>query len=246
MSGEDLGLLTEDKNTFELSIGDLMAALLLIMILVLAGTLLRLNQQFNFKADYDALFEALEEGLEDKLDNWNAILDEERLAIRFQEAPENEPQVLFEMNKAVVQPGFRRILDEFLPLYLDILHAHMKDISEIRIEGHTANPSGNEDYFEGIELSQERTNNVLKYILEGIQIADDVDSWRERLLWAQGLIVTNGFSHSRPVFGDDNGPDWDASRRVEFRVRTNAEERIRESFPDRKSDSELVPGERKD
>ena len=244
MSGEDLGLLTEDKNTFELSIGDLMAALLLIMILVLAGTLLRLNQQFNFKADYDALFEALEKGLGDKLDDWNAILDEERLAIRFQEAPENEPQVLFEKNKAVVQPGFRRILDEFVPLYFDILNGHIKDIAEIRIEGHTANPSGNEDYFEGIELSQERTNNVLKYILEQIQISEDVDRWREKLLWAQELIVTNGFSHSRPVFGIDNGPDWDASRRVEFRVRTNAEERIRASFPDQASAAEDDESER--
>jgi outer membrane protein OmpA-like peptidoglycan-associated protein len=228
---ENLNLQTESSNSFDLSIGDLMAALLLIMILVLAGTLLRLNQQFNFKADYDALFEAIEAGLGDKLEDWNAILDKERLAVRFQEAPENEPRVLFEKNKATVQPGFRKILDEFVPLYFDILRKYQKDISEIRIEGHTANPGGSEDYFEGIELSQERTNNVLKYILQDIKHDKSEEYWTGELEWAVKLIVANGFSHSRPVL-DDGIPNWDASRRVEFRVRTNAEERIRESFPD--------------
>lgn len=220
----------DDESSFDLSVGDLMAGLLMMFALLLSVTLLNLQREFEEKSNIAeryqnlqvALYEDLYEEFENDLDDWGAEIDEATLSVRFQ-----EPRVLFEPNSADVKRDFESILQDFFPRYIEIVtqEAYRDHIEEIRIEGHTANPfnqfSSVQGYLAGIDLSQERTNNVLAYVMR-------LDSTQDNRGWIEARITANGLSHSRPILDEEGNPDWQRSRRVDFRLRTDAEEQIRE------------------
>lgn len=121
------------------------------------------------------------------------------------------------------KPDFRKILNEFFPRYIDVLHQFDEAIAEIRIEGHTSSEwnsktNADEAYFLNMALSQERTRSVLEY---GLDILLE-DKYRK---WAKAQITANGLSSSQPI-KKDGLEQAEASRRVEFRVRTNAKKQI--------------------
>jgi hypothetical protein len=60
---------------------------------------------------------------------------------------------------------------------------------------------------------------VLEYVLTLPSIADHKD-------WVKKYLTANGLSSSKLIFFPDGREDKDKSRRVEFRVKTNAEKRI--------------------
>ena len=70
-----------------------------------------------------------------------------------------------------------------------------------------------------MELSQNRTRSVLEYCF-GLMT-------REQIIWAKSLITANGLSSSQPILVH-GVEDTSLSRRVEFRVRTNAEKQLEE------------------
>ena len=225
-----------DENPFSLSLGDLMAGLLLIFILVLSFLMLDLMekekqddkiQQVLLKifTDYAALRQnlhlALETEFEEDLQEWNALLDRETLSVRFR-----EPTVLFAQGEAEVQLDFKKILDDFFPRYIQILKRpeYVNAIAEIRIEGHTSsewsedvNPE--EAYIFNMELSQDRTRSVLQYVLQIPAIQNSRD-------WLQQQLTANGLSSSKLINHLGGIENSEESRRVEFRVRTNAEKQL--------------------
>ena len=225
-----------DENPFSLSLGDLMAGLLLIFILVLSFLMLDLMekekrddeiQQVLLKifTDYAALrqnlYFALETEFEKDLRQWNALLDRETLSVRFR-----EPEVLFDQGKADVKSDFKKMLDDFFPRYVQILKRpeYVNAIAEIRIEGHTSsewsedvNPG--EAYIFNMELSQDRTRSVLQYVLQIPEIRESKD-------WLQQQLTANGLSSSKLITHSDSTENSEESRRVEFRVRTNAEKQL--------------------
>ena len=71
-------------------------------------------------------------------------------------------------------------------------------------------------YFNNMELSQNRTRRVLEFILNNQQTDKD---------WIRQKLTANGLSSSKLVIKNEI-EDKEKSRRVEFRVRTNAEKRI--------------------
>lgn len=228
------------ENPFGLSIGDLMAALLLIFVLLLASTLLRLQEEFdrqssiaeeysNIKAK---LYEELIEEFRDDLKKWDADLDSLTLSIRFK-----EPKVLFGQGASNVKRQFENILKNFFPRYIEILTRpdFRENIEEIRIEGHTNSDPPNwtnnpdETYLYNMGLSQDRTRNVLRYCLQTIYASPYRD-------WVKQNLTANGLSSSKPI--PIKGTDIEdklASRRVEFRIRTNAERKIEEILSKRGS-----------
>ena len=249
-SPKNIGIPEEETNFF-MSTGDLMAALLMIFVLLLAATLLQLIQEFEAKVEaseiykvqsevykeqsytyrqladtyqllQDQLYEALASEFEEDLPLWSAVIDPETLSIRFQ-----EPDVLFEKGKGEVSERFQAILDDFIPRYVGVLYRqdYRDNIEEIRIEGHTSS-EWNEDsevleaYFNNMQLSQDRTRNVLRYSIDTL---DEV--WLQE--WVKTRVTANGLSSSKPILVNDE-EDSKASRRVEFRVRTNAEEQMAE------------------
>ena len=229
---------TESESAgFDLSISDLMSALCGIFTLVMITVVVQLNmtkaEMIKAKAEYtaknqkaeeyysmqNALYDELNKEFDKDLKKWNAEITSD-LTIRFKDS-----NVLFEPFKSDLKPAFQNILTNFFPRLIRILinETYRNEIEEIRIEGHTAreqNKKLNQDYKEGMELSQERTREVMLYCLGTIRNDD-----RE---WVQKNIAAIGFSLSRPVSNDNGEINWDASRRVEFKIKTKAEKVIEE------------------
>jgi outer membrane protein OmpA-like peptidoglycan-associated protein len=218
-----------DTSNFDLSISDLMSALCGIFALIMICVVVLLN---TTKAEYNSknkkaeeyyskqkeLYDDLNEEFKNDLKKWNAEITPD-LTIRFKDS-----NVLFEPWKADLRPEFKNILHDFFPRLIIILEKpqYKAEIDEIRIEGHTARErkkSFNQDYKEGMELSQERTREVMLYCLNGLKNKD-----RE---WVQSNIAAIGYSLSRPVKVADE-INWEVSRRVEFKIKTKAEKVIEE------------------
>lgn len=206
------------ENVFALSTGDLMAGLLFIFILLLMGALLQVQEKAEQDEDivrkYDQiktqLYIDLQEEFKDDLKVWRAEIDS-TLCVRFQ-----EPSMLFDNNEAILKENFKEILNDFYPRYIAILNKpeYRDNIEEIRIEGHT---DSNGSYFHNMELSQNRTRAVLQYCM-GLMRPEQIN-------WAKNFITANGLSSSHPIIRD-GVEDKSLSRRVEFRVRTNAEKQL--------------------
>ena len=225
-----------DENPFSLSLGDLMAGLLLIFVLLLSFVMLDLMEkekrdaEINKKlleifTDYvqlrESLYRDLESEFEKDLKKWNAVLDREKLSVRFR-----EPKVLFAQGEAEVQLAFKEILDDFFPRYIRILKRseYVDAIAEIRIEGHTSSEwsetiSQEDAYILNMELSQDRTRSVLQYVLQIPTISGNRD-------WIQQYLTANGLSSSKLISHPNGTQNREESRRVEFRVRTNAEKQL--------------------
>ena len=207
-----------EENAFAMSTGDLMAGLLFIFILLLMGALLQVQEKAEQDEEivkrYDQiktqLYIDLQEEFKEDLKVWRATIDS-TLCVRFQ-----EPAMLFAYDKADLKPKFKEILDDFFPRYIKVLSRpeYRDNIVEIRIEGHT---DSNGDYFYNMELSQNRTRTVLQYCFTLMN--------EKEKEWTRSLITANGLSSSQPIL--INGVENKAlSRRVEFRVRTNAEKQL--------------------
>jgi len=211
-------------------LSDLMTGLMMIFMLIsvlsmvqvqASGDAMRSVAQ-NYGQSRQNLYRDLLHEFSPDLRRWRAKLDPD-LTIRFE-----QPDVLFDTGRAELKASFKVILADFFPRYVRIISdpSYKPYISEIRIEGHTSSIWGagvNEDdaYFRNMELSQSRTRSTLEYVLLLPQVAAD-KSWLTRHLTA------NGLSSSRTLRNEDGTENVEASQRVEFRVRTDAESRINE------------------
>ena len=217
---------SKDENVYSLSTGDLMSGMLFIFILLLMGALLRIQENAEREEAivkrYDQvktqLYIDLQKEFKDDLTVWRATVDS-TLCIRFQ-----EPSMLFDEGEDKLKPKFQEILNDFFPRYIAVLSRpqYRDNIEEIRIEGHTNSNGG---YYSNMELSQDRTRAVLQYCF-GLMKEQDVQ-------WLRGLVTANGLSSSHLIFTRNGEEDKDLSRRVEFRVRTNAEKQL-EDIADRR------------
>jgi outer membrane protein OmpA-like peptidoglycan-associated protein len=219
----------EDNNQFGLSTGDLMAALLLIFVLLLIGSMLKLQEEFDSKSDVAERYKELQIELyndlykefESDLELWQAEIDS-TLTIRFK-----EPDVLFDAGDSKLKSTFSAILTDFFPRYINVLREskYIDHIEEIRIEGHTSIEGRNgmdadESYFYNMKLSQDRTRSVLRFCLNMLQT--DVFEWtRDR-------ATANGLSSVKPISENESEIGRKQNRRVEFRIKTDAEKQIRE------------------
>ena len=210
-----------------ISVSDLMAGLMVIFLFVAISYMRDVVNEndrmeriaITWNETQDALYEDLQAEFEADLVHWNAVLDRESLAVRFR-----EPDVLFNSGEANLKPRFMMILAEFFPRYLAVLRSYRDDIDEVRLEGHTSSVwDGARDpmdgYLKNMRLSQDRTRSVLGFCLQLSSIESDRS-------WARDTITANGLSSSRLVTDDGGREDEALSRRVEFRVRTNADREI--------------------
>ena len=218
-----------DDNQFALSTGDLMAALLLIFVLLLIGTMLKLQEEFDSKSDIAERYKELQIDLYDDLNDefskdlarWGAEIDS-TLTFRFK-----EPDVLFDAGQSQLKSTFTIILDEFFPRYVNVLRGnkYIDHIEEIRVEGHTSiegvnGMNDNESYFYNMKLSQDRTRSVLEYGLERLD--------PKILEWTKKRATANGLSSVKPIEQNETEEGRKQNRRVEFRIKTDAEAQIRE------------------
>ena len=238
MNEDILTIREQDTEEHWISISDMMAGLMVIFLFIAISYMLHVQVEqerveqiaVTYEKLQSDLYADLEEEFKDDLNKWNAVLKEQTLSIRFK-----EPEVLFEPGSAKVRLAFQKVLDDFFPRYIRILREskdtngkpkYTNDIAEIRIEGHTSsewteNTSPEAAYIHNMELSQGRTRSVLEYVL---QIPSIIQSQVIRN-WLILHLTSNGLSSSKLITSDgiENKKE---SRRVEFRVRTNAEKRI--------------------
>ena len=209
-----------DGGDYWISVSDLMSGLMVVFLFIAIAYIT------NIAVTYDelqtTLYDELREEFEDDLPEWGAELDRSTLSVRF-----TEPDVLFAQGDAAIRPEFRSILDDFFPRYVGVLTRpeFVDEIEEVRIEGHTSSEwvdgsTGLTAYVGNMELSQDRTRSVLAYVLA----LDGVDAHEG---WLVRRLTANGLSSSRVVTDPGGAEDAALSRRVEFRVKTDAESRIR-------------------
>ena len=236
----------EGDGGYDLSISDLMSALCCIFILVTISIVVSLKEKNSLADKYQDLqkdlFLDLREEMGADLENWGATIDPDTLTIRFSSDDG------FDARSSELKPKYKKVLQEFFPKLVSILQQdkYKNEIEEIRIEGFTAPDKMDEqgegsehDYTSGIELSQKRTMNVLLYCLENTNYSQETDPAKkeEEKEWIRKHIVSNGYSLSRPLGNDgklieENRKLTDeekaASRRVEFRIKTNSDKIVQQ------------------
>lgn len=211
-----------------LSISDMMTGLMIIFLFISVTFMIQVQKQQeemnDIIKDYAEakveIYNALEDEFKNDLSKWGAKIESKTLSIRF-----DEPDVLFHVGSSSITPKFKVILDDFFPRYIAVLtKPKFKGIiQEIRIEGHTSSEWRGEkgtmySYFNNMRLSQDRTRSVLEYSV----MLPEVKKERK---WLATKITANGLSFSNMIVVD-NKENAAKSRRVEFRIRTNADEKM--------------------
>lgn len=212
-----------------LSVSDLMAGLMMVFLLISIALMRHALEERDrvtqvaeaYQETQIAIYQALMKEFNDDLEAWQADIDPDTLALTFK-----SPDVLFATGSANLRPRFENILSDFYPRYLKVLSPFHNNINEIRIEGHTSslwNRHVNEDeaYFLNMQLSQDRTRSVLSYLY-------GLPETQAEKTWVKKTTAAVGFSSSHPVLNDTGQEDHEGSRRVSFRILTNAESQIRE------------------
>ena len=176
----------------------------------------------GFQDTEQSLYHELQKEFKDDLEEWNAYIDAKALSIIFK-----EPDVLFEKGKYNIKKRFKLILNDFFPRYITVLNSQQfrSNILSIRIEGHTSsewstNTSDRKAYLNNMSLSQVRASEVLQYVL--------VTNLNGSYKWIRDRLVAVGYSSSKLKHRSNGKEDKILSRRVEFKVVTNAQEQLYE------------------
>lgn len=209
------------------SVSDLMAGLMMVFLLVAIVFMVNAEIERNKIRDVAILYDRLRTQLYEDLvaefspdlEAWGAQISPD-LSIRF-----GRPELIFAKGEKELKEGFKTILADFFPRYLAIITSdkYREDIAEVRIEGHTSSGwlgrDEDEAYSLNMGLSQERTRSTLDYLLL-------LESVQNEKVWLKKHMTANGLSSSKPVLTETGDEDRERSRRVEFRLRTDAESRI--------------------
>lgn len=179
----------------------------------------------NIGKYFDAVSNVREEICDDlskefarKRTEWDMKICENGLVIRFK----NDSN--FEINSAILSDNFKAVLSDFIPQLLNVVWKYRESVSELRIEGHTDSTVRKDDtklsgYIYNTQLSQERSRNVLAFALQ----LPEVSARMEYLDWSFTNMTAHGMSSSKLIY-ENKLEAMERSRRVEFRLRTNAED----------------------
>ena len=134
-----------------------------------------------------------------------------------------ESDVLFESGQYSLTERGKEFVDQFLPVYLNVLFSdeYRGYVSEIIIEGHTDSDG---KYLDNLELSQQRALAVASYVLGDSCQAVSADMKNE----LRPVVTVNGRSYSDRIFDANGAEDKAASRRVVFKFRLTDEQMIQQ------------------
>jgi outer membrane protein OmpA-like peptidoglycan-associated protein len=214
------------NQTHWIPLADLMTGLMMIFMLLTAAFMLRVEQTTTlvvkeYEETKDDMLRALQKEFATDLKQWNAELLGD-MTIRFK-----DPSVLFATGSAELRPSFKEVLRTFFPRYVALLMSekYRDAVREVRIEGHTsaiwtASTASRVAYFKNMDLSQARTRSTLEFLLSLPEIEPQGS-------WLVKHVTANGLSSSKPLVVEDGSEAARlANQRVEFRIVTNASERM--------------------
>lgn len=219
----------ENNGEYWLTISDLMSGLMVVFLFI-SVAFMRYKENENdkiksiaiaYEKNQTAIHKALYEEFKLDLKKWNASVNSETLSFEF-----NSPEVLFTTGSSEINRHFQQILSDFIPRFLKVLEQFKTSVQEVRIEGHTSSEwqqekNQNTAYFKNMQLSQERTLSILKYSYYIPRVST------EQKEWIQSNFVAVGFSSSKTILDLNGREDKKRSRRVTFRIITNADSEIR-------------------
>ena len=205
-----------------ISVSDMMAGLMMIFLFISIIYIQNVSKYFDEVSDVnDEICADLEKEFARETGRWDMSICEQGLLVTF----ENDSN--FETDSAVLSEEFKAILADFFPRLMGVVSQYQESISELRVEGHTDSSVRWHDnelsgYLYNTKLSQERSRNVMDFSLN----LDNIRSNADYLDWSYLHVTAHGMSSSKRIFTDSGAEDYDASRRVEFRLRTKAENRL--------------------
>ncbi|MCO6431751.1 MAG: hypothetical protein J5J00_12910 [Deltaproteobacteria bacterium] len=210
-----------------ISVSDMMTGLMMVFLFVAVvfmeqtGAEKAAIQQIALTHEHyqEELYKSLVLEFKPDLSKWNAeVLSD--TTVRFK-----EPDVLFDAGSNYIKPRFEEVLREFFPRYIKVLTSdkYRNNIDEIRIEGHTSSSwegsrALEDRYLNNALLSQQRSFAILQFCFKLPEI-ERHQGWLTRVIRANGLA----FASPIVVSGREDGA---LSRRVEFKVKTKADEKI--------------------
>jgi len=219
---------SESHENQWLSVSDLMAGLMMVFLCIAVAMVYSVMTErkkitaiaLSYQENQLAIYQALVSSFKGDLDHWGASISDDTLTIAFQ-----APDAMFETGKTQISEHYQTILAEFFPRYMTALQPFTESIEEIRLEGHTSSGwsstiQGDQAYFKNLELSQERTQSVLRFITT----LEDVSQYKS---WIKRHLAAVGYSSSRPVLNSQGKEDPLRSKRVAFRVITNSDLKIK-------------------
>lgn len=218
---ESLKIKTSSDDESWISVSDMMAGLMMIFLFISIIYIQNIRQYFDKVSDVRSdICQDLSSEFKGDIEKWDMSICEDGLLIRFR----NESN--FEINSSKLSSDFQLILDDFIPRLLSVVWKYRASVSELRIEGHTDSTVRKIDtelsgYLYNTELSQDRSRNVMKYSLNIPSIIDN----NKIIQWSLNNMTAHGMSSSKQIY--ENGKkSFSKSRRVEFRLRTNAENKL--------------------
>ncbi len=214
----------EQEESHWLSVSDLMAGLMMVFLFIAIALMLNAFKERDkvkqvavaYQENQVAIYDALISEFQKDLERWDAVIEKDSLTFTFR-----SPDILFATGKIALNKRYEMLLADFFPRYLAVLEQYSDSIAEVRIEGHTSSVwnryvSDTEAYFLNMELSQGRTRSVLEYVYQ-------LPSTKNYQDWIKSHFAAVGLSSSKPVHTSEGQEDKERSRRVTFRVITNAD-----------------------
>ena len=215
-----------------ISLSDIMTALMMIFLLISVIYMMKVKEAVEiprlFKTNEQQLHAQMSSELNETLIKWGAKLNPD-LTVRF-----DNHEILFTSGSAELNSQFKQALDEFFPKYIKNLmqDAYLGNIKEIRIEGHTSSHwavgvAENESYIRNMQLSQSRAQNTLIYLLNHPELSNEEKDWLKRKFRALGYSSALTLGANGEPASVLNPESAEKSQRVEFRVVTTTEDKIR-------------------
>ena len=216
-----------------MSLSDMMTGLMIVFLFIAIAFMKQQNNQTKKFKEYAVLQNELYDDLQGALKDIEEVEVKPDLSIVI-----SESDFTFKSGQSTLESEFKNMLDNFYSAYLEVLlkEKYRPFIKEVRIEGHTdpeRHKKGESSipFISNVELSQDRARHVLEYLWNTPDFKNVNQKDRKTLEY---WFTANGLSYGRMV--DKTGrlvyrigeahlkllPDKSSSRRVEFRIVTNA------------------------
>ncbi len=169
------------------------------------------NIRNSLLAGPSPLATSLANELGDDLYGWGAEFDQKNLTIRFV-----GPATGFKNASTWVNGSLQRILKDFFPRLLQVVSRpeYKNQIDKIKVKGFSSGiyqraKSDKERHRLNFELSQERADNVVNFLLSRRALKSE---------WLKSHLVAVGMSDSDPVLNAAGVENYDKSRRIEIEI----------------------------
>lgn len=226
-----INLINHSEEDSWIPVSDMMAGLMMVFLLISIIYIINYEKKVDkIQQSQDTICSELRSQYKDKKDIWHLSICEDGLLVSFHN------DSIFDQGRSELKKEFKIILSEFYPPLMETVMKYTDDISELRIEGHTSseyyNYSAELSYIKNTELSQKRSLNVMDYVFSVVQNNDDYSQWMMKNLTAHGLSSSK-LKNKKSIDEEDKEEDKVKSRRVDFRIQTNVQDKLIKEFQER-------------